>query len=202
MVDAINHKRHIDNNRGNSINDNIKNSRESHIGHAQRLYDLEQIDLALGNIAGQLNQHFANEQDSVVILSVLKGGLVVTGQLLTKLSFNIELEYIHLTRYKGETTGSECQWKYYPSMSLHNKEVVIVDDIFDEGTTLSLVKDYCVSQGAKNVLTMVLLNKEHQRKKTDIVPDYVALTVPDVYVFGFGLDYRGHYRNAPGIYAL
>ena len=169
---------------------------------ANRLYSLEQISRALGSVAEQINQRFMGAQEPVVVLSVLKGGLVVTGQLLPQLSFAIELEYIHLTRYHNQTQGAACEWKYYPDMPLSGRQVLIVDDIFDEGVTLSLVQDYCRSQGAREVATMVLLNKTHQRKKTDCVPDYIALTVPDIYVFGFGLDYQGRCRNAPGIYSL
>ena len=173
------------------------------IERAEQLYDLNTIDLALDTIANQINNYFSGFDQSVILLSILKGGLVVTGHLLPKLVFDIELDYVHATRYRNNTLGvGEVEWKQYPSSVLTGRAVLIVDDIFDEGITLAVVKQYCIEQGAKHVSLAVLLDKEHERKHSDCVPDYVALTVPDVYVFGFGLDYYGHYRNAPGIYSL
>ncbi|MGH1484940.1 MAG: hypoxanthine-guanine phosphoribosyltransferase [Cellvibrionaceae bacterium] len=181
----------------------ILTEQKSLIETAEQLYDLNTIDTALDTIANKINKHFTGFDQSVIVLSILKGGLVVTGHLLPKLAFDIELDYVHATRYRNQTSGvGEVEWKQHPSSDLKGRAVLIIDDIFDEGITLAVVKQYCIEQGAKNVSVAVLLDKQHDRKHSDFVPDYIALTVPDVYVFGFGLDYHGHYRNAPGIYSL
>lgn len=165
-----------------------------------QLYNRHQIDLSLEDIAQQLNKHFHNQ--TVTVITILQGGMVTTAHLLLKLNFLIELDSIHATRYRNQTEGYELEWKQYPATDLKGKNILIIDDIFDEGVTLSEVKKYCLSRGAQDVVMAVLLDKQHSRKLTSETPDYVALTVPDVYVFGFGLDYHGRYRNAPGIYAL
>jgi len=77
-----------------------------------------------------------------------------------------------------------------------------VDDILDEGLTLSALRDWCVAEGAAAVQTAVLTRKRHARNGTGIRGDYVGLEVPDRYVFGSGMDYRGYLRNAPGIFAV
>lgn len=169
---------------------------------SERLYNLYEIDSALNNVAEQLNQRFENIQTPVVVINILNGGLVTTAHLLLKLNFMVELDCVNATRYRKQTSGSDLEWKLHPSTVLRNATVLLIDDIYDEGITLAAVKDYCLKQSAKEVVTAVLLNKERKRKVKDLVPDYVALTVPDVYVYGFGLDYGGHYRNAPGIYSL
>ncbi|MFT6386955.1 MAG: hypoxanthine phosphoribosyltransferase [Cellvibrionaceae bacterium] len=165
-----------------------------------QLYNVSEIDLSLDAIAQQLNQRFHNK--SVTVITILQGGMVTTAHLLLKLNFLIELDSIHATRYRNQTEGYELEWKQYPAIDLKGKNILIVDDIFDEGVTLSEVKKYCLSRGAQEVAMAVLLEKQHSRKLTTETPDYVALKVPDVYVFGFGLDYHGRYRNASGIYAL
>lgn len=176
----------------------------SSLTQARQLYNLQEIDAALEQVASQLNARFADlpPGESVILFSVLQGGLVTTGHLLPKCNFLIELDYVHATRYRNQTLGSELEWLRHPVNSLKDKTVILVDDIFDEGITLAAIRQYCNEQRAKEVVSVVLLDKQHKRKAADFEPDYVALRIPDKYVFGFGLDYRGHYRNAPGIYTL
>ncbi len=83
------------------------------------------------------------------------------------------------------------------------RSVLIVDDILDEGTTLAAIIDYCKAQGASEVLTAVLVDKEHNRKaRPDLKCDFTGMTVEDRFLFGYGMDYKGYWRNAPGIYAV
>ncbi|MEN9757277.1 MAG: hypothetical protein RL755_1464, partial [Pseudomonadota bacterium] len=75
-----------------------------------------------------------------------------------------------------------------------------IDDILDAGITLAAIYDFCLKEGASSVYTAVLLHKDLPHKKP-ITADFVGLTVPDRYVFGYGMDYKGYWRNANGIYA-
>ena len=173
---------------------------ESNLTNAKLLYSFDELDGALDNIAESLNNRYL--QQPVIVITVLQGGLITAGHLLTKLSFPLMLDSIYVTRYGDKTVGSELQWKQYPHHDLSGKTIILIDDIFDEGLTLSAVNDYCLAQGATDVVSVALLQKKHQRKMSTFLPDYIALSIPDVYVFGFGLDYQGYYRNAPGIYCL
>jgi hypoxanthine phosphoribosyltransferase len=138
-----------------------------------------------------------------MVFCVMNGGLFVTGQLLTRLSFPLEVGYLHATRYGRETTGGDRDWKALFQADVEGRTVLLVDDILDEGVTLLALVDACRSRGAKKVLTAVLVNKQHERK---VMPGYCAdftgLELPDRFVFGYGLDYDGMWRNAPGIYAV
>ena len=82
------------------------------------------------------------------------------------------------------------------------RNVLIVDDIFDQGYTLEEVKSYCLKHGAKKCTSVFLIRKTHQRKKADIKPDFVGIECEDCYVYGVGMDLNGHFRNLPSIYAL
>ena len=166
----------------------------------EQLLSLVEIDVALDKLAAELNQRYAHK--SLTVVSIMTGGLVTTGHLLPKLSMKVTLDYLHVSRYRQQTSGTDLQWHRYPHTEFREQAVLLVDDIFDEGITLAAVKDYYHQQGASEVITAVLLTKNHHRQQTQYVPDYSALTVRDAYVFGFGLDYEGHWRNLPGIYCF
>lgn len=138
-----------------------------------------------------------------LLLCVMNGGLILTGQLLPRLRFPLQAEYLHATRYRQETSGGILEWKHQPDTELRGRTVLIVDDILDEGTTLEAIADYCRAQGADQVFTAVLVDKQHDRKaRPGLRADFTGLTVADRFLFGFGMDYKGYWRNAPGIYAV
>ncbi len=166
---------------------------------ADLLYSLADIEQALGQLANKVTEQFENLNP--VILCVMKGSIVVTGQLLPKLHFPLEIDYIHASRYANNTVGSELHWIHKPEIDLTSRNVILVEDIFDEGITLCALREYCEHAGAKSVSCITLINKLHNNK-TGSSPEFIGLTVPNRYVFGFGMDYKGYWRNAPGIYAV
>jgi len=137
-----------------------------------------------------------------VVLVVMNGGMSFADRLLARWSFPLELDYIHFTRYDGATQGGSNKQIANPRTPLQGRHVVVVDDIFDEGLTLADIHDWVLRQGASAVTSIVLTEKLHDRQKTDYRADYVALQVPDRYVFGYGMDYYGWLRNIRGIYAV
>ena len=171
------------------------------LAEADLLHSQSSIEQALDKLAREITEQL--DQTMPVVLSVMNGGLVMAGQLLTRLAFPLEQGYLHATRYRGELTGSaDLQWQALPSVALEGRTVLILDDIYDEGHTLAEVVRACQAQGAERVATAVLIDKQHDRKNESVTIDFCGLQVPDRYVFGFGMDYRGYWRNAPGIYAL
>lgn len=138
-----------------------------------------------------------------VLFCVMNGGLIFTGQLLTQLHFPLQAEYLHASRYRHETSGGRLEWKVEPNFDLRGRSVLILDDILDEGTTLLGIADWCATQGAREVLTAVLVEKDHTRKaRPGLKGDFTGLVIEDRFLFGYGMDYKGYWRNAPGIYAV
>lgn len=138
-----------------------------------------------------------------VLLCIMNGGLIFTGQLLTSLVFPLEVDYVHATRYGHETNGASLHWTVRPQLDLKGRTVLLLDDILDEGVTLAAIAGYCRQQGAAKVLMAVLVEKLHLRKVTPgMRADFSGIEVGDRFLFGYGLDYRGYWRNAPGIYAV
>lgn len=164
------------------------------------VFDNSEITSALSRLAEKLNKQLVNE--TPVVLCVMQGGLVFSGQLIPRLKCMLEIDYIHATRYDNGTSGGELAWKAYPVTSLAGRTVLILDDILDEGHTLQSIVRYCESQGASKIVSAVLLRKHHNRCVDEKLTDNIALQVDDDYVFGFGMDYDGKYRQLDSIYAL
>ena len=138
-----------------------------------------------------------------VVVSVMTGGLIATGHLLTRLNFNMQMDYVHATRYQGEMSGGEIEWIARPRTSLKDRTVLVVDDILDGGITLAAIKADFEAQGAKEVRTAVMVDKKRVRPVEGLqTADYVGLDVGDHFIFGFGLDYKGYFRNLAGIYIV
>lgn len=172
----------------------IKNVRET----AELLHSKAEIEAALDSMAGQINQLLAERNP--LVLCVMNGGLAVAGQLLTRLTMPLTVDAINASRYQNKTVGEEVEWIVKPRTLLKNRTVLLVDDILDAGITLAAIYDYCLAEGASSIYTAVLLDKDLPQQKP-ITADFVGIKVADRYVFGYGMDYKGYWRNADGIYA-
>lgn len=137
-----------------------------------------------------------------VFLSVMHGGLIFAGHLALALPLDCEFDYIHATRYRGETSGGALHWIHTPRIPIAGRRVLLVDDIVDEGKTLAALREWCFEQGATEVRIVALCEKRHGRCVAGLTSDYVGVEVPDRYVFGFGMDFHEQGRNLPAIYAL
>jgi hypoxanthine phosphoribosyltransferase len=165
------------------------------------LFTKQEIELALDSMANDI--HAKLKEANPILLCVMVGGLIPAGNLLPRLDFPLELDYIHATRYKGSTHGGELEWMVKPDTSLEGRTVLIVDDILDAGLTLASIRDFCKTQNAKEVFTAVLLDKQVKRSPGGISKaDFAGITLEDGFVFGYGMDYNGYLRNVPGIYVV
>lgn len=140
--------------------------------------------------------------DAPVLLAVMTGGLWPTVELSRRLEFAHRVDCVHATRYEGARRGATVRWRLEPRLALSGQCVVIVDDILDEGHTIAAVQAACRDAGAARVLTTVLVRKQHARLAPGVAVDFVALEVPDRYVFGCGMDLHEYWRGLPAIYAV
>ena len=136
-----------------------------------------------------------------LVLVLMRGGIVFAGQLLPQLRFPLHLDYLDLTRYGSGTQGGEIFWRVSPGTTVAGRAVLVVDDIVDEGHTLAAVRSKLLEAGAADVLIAVFSEKELGRAKP-VKADFVGIRLPDRYVFGFGMDVHGEWRNLPAVYAL
>lgn len=183
----------------------LLNELQNKLKDADLLYNAQQIKDALIAQANQINRFLRDVPETSqppVMLPVMNGGLIYAGQLLPLITLPVEIDYIHATRYRNTTEGHELDWKVYPQSDLSDRLVIVLDDIFDEGHTLEAIVGFCKAKNVDKVLTSVLVTKDHNRRDVDLAVDFSALSVPDRYVFGYGMDYKGHLRNLDGIYAV
>jgi len=159
----------------------------------------ETVQAALDRLAGEISGALAREFP--LVLAVMGGAVVFAGQLLPRLSFPLEFDYLHVTRYRGSTQGGEMEWRVLPGKNVVGRNVLVLDDILDEGETLAAIRDKLMDMGAARVWSAVLTDKDNGLTKP-IRADFSGLSVPDRFVFGCGMDAYGLWRNLPAIYAL
>ena len=171
------------------------------LSDADLLAGAEEIAAAISRLASEITGSL--EDTNPVVMCIMNGGLIFSGQLLTQLVFPLQVDYVHATRYGHEINGANLNWTVRPQLDLTGRTVLLLDDILDEGVTLAAIADYCRQQGASRVLMAVLVEKLHLRKVTPgMRADFFGLEVGDRFLFGYGLDYKGYWRNAPGLYAV
>jgi hypoxanthine phosphoribosyltransferase len=167
---------------------------------ADRLYTAQEVEAAYDRMAEAIQEKLADQNP--LVLGVMIGGMIPAGHLVTRLRFPLQLDFVHVTRYRGGTQGQELHWRVAPAGALQDRTVLVIDDILDEGWTLAAILDYCARQGARAVYSAVLVEKQHTRKPVLAHADFCGLVVEDRYVFGCGMDYRSYLRNLPEIYAV
>ena len=136
-----------------------------------------------------------------LVLCVMSGAVVFAGQLLPLLRFPLAFDYLHVTRYGDALSGGGIEWKAFPGAPLAGRVVLVLDDILDEGHTLVEIRRRVLAAGARQFYSAVFVDKDIGRPKP-IVADFAGIKVPNRFVFGFGMDVKGAWRNLPAIYAL
>ena len=175
------------------------------------VYDRAALEAQIARMGDEIAAAFAPADgdaeggDVPLFVTVMHGGLPFAAQLafaLGERGVDLEFDYLHATRYRGQTSGSGLAWLHRPQTQMRDRRVLLADDILDEGHTLLAVKRWCEDQGAREVRVAVLAVKRHDRCVEGIRADYVGVEVPDAYVFGYGMDYHEQGRNLPAIHAL
>jgi hypoxanthine phosphoribosyltransferase len=157
------------------------------------------IEQAMDRMSLEITE--ALSQTSPLLLGVMTGGVVPLSMLVQRLSFPLQVDYVHLTRYGMHTSGGELRWIKHPPESVRDRTVLLVDDLLDHGISLQALVDACWERGAAEVQTAVLVTKDVADRPGLIATDFSALSLPDAYIFGYGMDYKSFLRNAPGIFA-
>jgi hypoxanthine phosphoribosyltransferase len=136
-----------------------------------------------------------------LVLAVMGGATVFAGHLLPQLAFPLEFDYIHVSRYGDKTRGGEIRWKVEPSKQVEGRTVLVLDDILDEGETMAEIRRRVLAMGAARFQCAVFCEKLIDKPKP-IAADFVGITVPNRYVFGYGMDVSGAWRNLPAVHAV
>jgi hypoxanthine phosphoribosyltransferase len=158
-----------------------------------------EVQAALDRMAVAINARLSGRRP--IAITVMNGGQVFAGQLLPRLTFELDCSYVHVRRYGEDTSGGELVWIAGPHEPVANRTVLLLDDILDEGRTLATIRARLLEQGADEVLIAAFAVKSRAVPAT-IAADFAGVQVPDRFVFGFGMDVAGAWRNLPSIRAL
>ena len=169
------------------------------LDEADVLFAPDAVNAAVDRMAREITAKLGDKFP--VVLSVMGGAAVFTGQLLPRLTFPLEFGAIEVTRYNNDIQGREITWRLAPRDNVRGRTVLVLDDILDEGITLAAIEKKLMEMGAARVLAAVFCDKDLGRPRP-VKADFVGVTVPNRYVFGFGMDAYGLWRNLPAIYAL
>ena len=161
------------------------------------LFTEEDIRKRAKELGEQIGRDYEGEE--VVLLGTLKGAVLWMSDLMKEIPLDVKIDFISASSYGSSTsTSGVVKIKKDVDMDLFNKNVIIVEDIVDTGTTLNYLKEYLKERNPKDVKICTLLDKP-ARRVIDLKPDYIGFTVDDLFVIGYGLDYDQKYRNLPYI---
>lgn len=157
----------------------------------------EQINERAAEIGKQIEEDFLGEE--IVLVGILRGAVLWMGDIMKNVNLDMIIDFMAVSSY-GSSTKSSGIVKINKDLDtdIEGKNVIIIEDIVDSGTTLNYLKGYFKNRDAKQVKICTLLNKPEGRK-VDIDVDYVGFTVDDRFIVGYGLDYDQRYRNLPYI---
>jgi hypoxanthine phosphoribosyltransferase len=167
--------------------------------NSDRILSAEEVQAAVRQLAAQIDERLAGAYP--LVLAVMGGAVVFAGQILPLLRFPLDFDYIHASRYGEATQGASVEWRVTPTESVRGRTVLVLDDILDGGETMAAIRERLLALGAQSFYCAVLVEKLLERGKP-ISPDFVGLKIGDRFVFGYGMDAKGYWRNLPEIRAM
>ncbi len=165
---------------------------------AKILLDESAIAAACDRIAQEITRDFKDSPRKLLVLSILKGSLPFTADLIRRIKLPLELDFMKVSSY-GSGTKSRGLLNIILDLNrsdIKDLDILIVEDIIDSGNTLSKLKAHLAERGAHSVKICTLLDKP-SRREVPLTSDYCGAEIPDEFVVGYGLDYDEMYRNLP-----
>lgn len=167
----------------------------------QVLLTEEQIRTRVKELGQELSKEYAGKNPLVV--GVLKGVVVFYSDMIRELTVPCEMDFMWVSSYAGTSTTGSMVVRRDVSADIKGRHVLILEDIFDTGTSLNFVYNHLLSKEPASVKICTLLDKPSRRKPgIDLKADYVGFEVPNAFVVGYGLDYNEYYRNLPYVGVL
>ncbi|EMB15217.1 hypoxanthine phosphoribosyltransferase [Rhodopirellula europaea] len=163
------------------------------------LIDESQLDDGVSKLAKEIDATYGDRP--ITVVAVMTGSLVLFADLIRRLSMPQRVGVIHASSYRGGTQAGKLEIDSKMLIDVQQRDVLLVDDIYDTGATLTKLSEAITNMGAASVSTAVLLRKQ-RLEQIGPRPDFVAFEIPDEFVVGYGLDYLDMYRNLPFIGVL
>ncbi len=159
----------------------------------------EAISKRVAELGRQIDEDYSGLNP--LFLSVLNGSFIFAADLFRAITIEAEISFIKLASYKGTSSTGHVITAIGMEESLHNRHIIVLEDIVDTGKTLSSFMPELRQRNPLSLKIATFLTKPEARQY-DITPDYVGFEIPNKFVVGYGLDYDGHGRNLPELYQL
>ena len=161
----------------------------------------EQIQNRIKELGKILSEEYAGKDP--VVVGVLKGVVVFYSDMIRQLNVPCQVDFMWVSSYSGTNSSGQMEVKRDVSVDIKGRHVLILEDIFDTGTSLDFTYKHLMEKEPASLKICTLLDKPSRRKESiTLQADYVGFEVPDVFVVGYGLDYNEHYRNLPYVGVL
>ncbi|MCL2169144.1 MAG: hypoxanthine phosphoribosyltransferase [Defluviitaleaceae bacterium] len=170
--------------------------------NVKEMISKSEIAAKVAELANELNRDFEGRE--VVFICILKGAVVFMADLMRHLKLDMTVEYLELASYIEEQSCGEIRMLKDFEPSIAGKDVVVVEDIIDTGSTLKFIGEHLQSKEPKSVSYCILLDNPVRRNEDckALSPKYVGFVIPNQFVLGYGLDFNGKYRQLPFIGSL
>ena len=155
----------------------------------------------IDSVAERINKDFEGATDVPIVLCILNGAIMFTGDLMQRLDFQCQLVSTKMTSYVGTSTTGEVQQTMPLTASVKGRRVIIAEDIIDTGLTIRAMKKILEDEGATEVRVCTMLFKPEAYRTGEHI-DYVGKEIANRFIIGFGLDYNELGRNLRDIYVL
>ena len=165
----------------------------------QVLYTEEQIHARVKAMAEEIDRYYAGRQ--FTLLALVNGATFFAVDLASAIKGKCLFDTMAASSYVGEHSTGNIRIRGGAKMTVEDREVLLVDGVFDSGLTMCTVRNHLLRNGAKEVRTAVLASKRHPRHElaNGYQVDWVGFEIPDLFVVGCGMDANELYRNLPYI---
>lgn len=161
----------------------------------------EEIVEGIKGVAEKLNNKFTDKSEEVVIITIMKGGLPFSTELIKHLDFDMTMDFISSSSYYLDKQLETHQTKYEATIPIKGKHIIITDDLIDSGRTLVKIGKILEAYEPKSISVAALYGKD-KRVRTDYDEYFCWDEDPQGFLLGFGLDYDEKYRNLPDLYIM
>lgn len=167
----------------------------------EQIFATEQINQAITRVAAQISRDY--EGKTVLLVTVLKGGVLFLGQLLPQLVGDFQIDFVTIQSYGDKTVSTELNFVHDLTVDPKGMDIVIIEDIIDSGKTVRFLKEHLTRRGANSIKVAALVKKQTESSHPELQPDYFGLEYHDQeFIVGYGFDIGGKYRNLPNIFKI
>jgi hypoxanthine phosphoribosyltransferase len=157
------------------------------------------IQESVERLAEQMNRDLIN--DNVIFIGILNGAFMFVSDLIKRIKFDCEVSFLKLATYNGSSSTGSVKRLIGLDEDIVNSTVVILEDVIDTGFTIDSILKQLKRYKPRQIMVATLFFKSGSYSKKNI-PDYIGIEIPDNFIVGYGLDYKGHGRNLKDVYAM